>query len=73
MEFARTSKNLKLILTARRIDILKELATKIEEEVGTGVQVLPLKLDVSKPREIQQFIERLPEEFKDIDILVNNA
>ncbi len=74
MEFARTSpKNLKLILTARRIDTLKEVAAQIEKEVGSGVKVLSLKLDVSKPSEVNDFVESLPAEFKDIDVLVNNA
>ena len=73
-EFARTSpKNLKLILTARRIDTLKEVAAEIKQEVGDGVQVLPVKLDVSNPEEVNNFIPSLPEEFKEIDVLVNNA
>jgi 3-hydroxy acid dehydrogenase/malonic semialdehyde reductase len=73
-EFARTSpKSLKLILTARRIDTLKEVAAEIKAEVGDGVQVLPVKLDVSNPEEIKNFVPSLPEEFKDIDVLVNNA
>jgi 3-hydroxy acid dehydrogenase/malonic semialdehyde reductase len=73
-EFARTSpKNLKLILTARRIDSLKEVAAEIQQEVGDGVKVLPVKLDVSNPEEISNFVPSLPEEFKEIDVLVNNA
>lgn len=73
-EFARTSpKNLKLILTARRIDALKEIAAEIKEEVGDGVKVLPYKLDVSNPEEIKNFVPSLPAEFKEIDVLVNNA
>ena len=73
-EFARTSpKNLKLILTARRIDSLKEVAAEIQQEVGDGVKVLPVKLDVSNPEEIKNFVPSLPEEFKEIDVLVNNA
>ena len=73
-EFARTSpNNLKLILTARRIDTLKEVAAAITKEVGEGVKVLPVKLDVSSVEEIQKFIPSLPEEFKQIDVLVNNA
>ena len=74
MEFARTSpKNLKLILTARRIDTLKEVAQQINKEVGEGVKVLPVKLDVSKPSEVKGFVESLPDEFREIDVLVNNA
>ena len=74
MEFARTSpKSLKLILTARRIDTLREIAEGIKKEVGSGVQVLPVKLDVSNPREVKGFVDSLPAEFREIDVLVNNA
>lgn len=74
LEFARTSpKSLKLILTARRTDALKHLADTIKEEVGAGVQVLLLRLDVSKPDEVRNFVAALPVEFKDVDVLVNNA
>lgn len=73
-EFARTSpNNLKIILTARRIDTLKEVASEIEKEVGAGVKVLPVKLDISNPKEVAALIPSLPTEFQDIDILVNNA
>jgi 3-hydroxy acid dehydrogenase/malonic semialdehyde reductase len=74
MEFARTSpKNLKLVLTARRLDTLKQVAEDIKKEVGDGVKVLPVKLDVSKAAEIKAFVDGLPAEFKEIDVLVNNA
>ena len=74
LEFARTSpKNLKLILTARRVDTLKQIAQEIKSEVGDGVKVLPYQLDVSKPDEINKFVDSLPAEFKEIDVLVNNA
>lgn len=74
MEFARTSpKSLKLILTARRIDTLREIAEGIKKEVGSGVQVLPVKLDVSNPREVKGFVDSLPAEFREVDVLVNNA
>ena len=74
LEFARTApKSLKLILTARRIDALKALAEEIKSEVGDGVQCLPVQLDVSKTEEISSFISGLPAEFKEIDVLVNNA
>lgn len=74
IEFARTApKNLKLVLTARRIDTLKEVAEEIKGEVGDGVKVLPYQLDVSNPEEINKFVGSLPAEFQEIDILVNNA
>ncbi|CAD6446361.1 08466026-99fc-4898-b24b-ea7e941cd6a5 [Sclerotinia trifoliorum] len=73
-EFARTSpKDLRLILTARRIDVLEEVKKDIEKEFGEGVKVLPVKLDVSKPEEVKGFVGGLPEEWREIDVLVNNA
>ncbi|KAK4651594.1 hypothetical protein QC762_602210 [Podospora pseudocomata] len=73
-EFARTApKNLKLVLTARRIDTLKQIAADIVAEVGEGVKVLPVQLDVSNPEEVKTFVGKLPEEFRDINVLVNNA
>lgn len=73
-EFARTSpKNLKIIATARRVDKLEQLAKEIKEEVGDGVKVLPVALDVSNPQDVKNFIPSLPAEFQDIDVLVNNA
>ncbi|EWY85695.1 oxidoreductase [Fusarium oxysporum NRRL 32931] len=73
-EFARTcSSNLKLILAARRFESLQALADEIRSEVGDGVRILPIKLDVSKSEDVSSFIGKLPDEFKDIDILVNNA
>ena len=74
MEFARTApKNLRLVLTARRLETLKEVAKEIEEEVGAGVKVLPFQLDVSNPEEVRSFVGKLPEEWRDINVLVNNA
>jgi len=73
-EFARTSpKSLKLILTARRVERLQELAAEIHKEVGDGVSVLPYKMDVSKPDQVKGFVSKLPAEFQEIDVLVNNA
>ncbi|KAL1652169.1 hypothetical protein SLS58_000295 [Diplodia intermedia] len=74
LEFARTSpKDLRLVLTARRIDALKQLADDIKKEVGDGVKVLPVQLDVSNPSEVKSFVPNLPEEWRSIDVLVNNA
>ncbi|KAJ4011403.1 hypothetical protein NW752_007061 [Fusarium irregulare] len=75
LEFARTApkNDLRLILTARRADSLKELAEQIKSEVGDGVQVLPFKLDVSNSAEVKGIVGNLPEEWRNIDVLVNNA
>jgi 3-hydroxy acid dehydrogenase/malonic semialdehyde reductase len=73
VEFAKTQPDdLKLILTARREDTLKEVAKEIES-FAKGVKVLPVKLDVSNIAEVEAFVGKLPEEFKDVDVLVNNA
>lgn len=73
-EFARTSpQNLRLILTARRLSALQAVADEITKEVGDGVKIFVYQLDVSKPNEIDTFVASLPEEFKNVDVLVNNA
>ena len=72
-EFAKTSpESLKLILTARRLDTLKEIAAEINQ-FAPKVQVLPLQLDVSVPEEVSGFVGRLGEEWREVDVLVNNA
>jgi 3-hydroxy acid dehydrogenase/malonic semialdehyde reductase len=74
-EFARTcpTANLRLILAARRVDDLEALAADIKADVGDGVHVLPAKLDVSDPEAVRNFVPGLPEEWRDIHVLVNNA
>lgn len=73
-EFARTSpQDLKLILAARRVDKLNHIAAEIVKEVGAGVKVLPVQLDVSNADEVRTFVDKLPTEFKEVDVLVNNA
>lgn len=74
-EFARASPGgLKLILAARRLDSLQQIAADIFKVVGDGgVQLLPVQLDVSNADEVRGFMDKLPDEFKDIDVLVNNA
>jgi len=77
-EFARTAApagGLKLVLTARRIDTLRQIAADIEAEVGgkDKVKVHVVQLDVSKPKEVRAFVGNLPEEFREVDVLVNNA
>jgi 3-hydroxy acid dehydrogenase/malonic semialdehyde reductase len=74
LEFARTSpQSLRLILTARRADVLAQVAADIKAEVGDGVQILPVELDVSDPEAVRSFVPNLPEAWRDIHVLVNNA
>ena len=60
-----------LILTARRTSILE----KIEEEIKArfGVKVFVIKLDVKNKQEVEWAVNSLPDEWKNIDILLNNA
>ncbi|EEB08343.1 NADP-dependent L-serine/L-allo-threonine dehydrogenase ydfG [Schizosaccharomyces japonicus yFS275] len=71
IEIAKTGKA-KLILTARRVAVLEELKAELESKYE-GVKVLPLKLDVSNVKEVESTIASLPEEFANIDVLINNA
>ena len=74
LEFARSSPdNLKLVITARRLEPLEQLAKIIKDEVGDGVKVFSHSLDISDPIAVRQVIPELPEGFRDIDILINNA
>jgi 3-hydroxy acid dehydrogenase/malonic semialdehyde reductase len=61
----------RLILTARRTDRLHQVCTKIEESYGTAVYACVL--DIQDRVATEQTIQNLPAEWKDIDILINNA
>lgn len=60
-----------LIITGRRADRLE--TSKAELEKKYNVSVLPLVFDVRKRGEVFKAIEQLPEKWKAIDVLVNNA
>ncbi|KAI0482135.1 hypothetical protein GGR56DRAFT_663182 [Xylariaceae sp. FL0804] len=74
-EFARACPDggLRLVVTARRLDALRTLAGEIRDEVGEGVRVHPVQLDISNSAEVRGFVASLPDELRDIDVLVNNA
>jgi 3-hydroxy acid dehydrogenase / malonic semialdehyde reductase len=57
----------RVVATARRADRVRDLAAEF------GPQVLPLTLDVRDRSAVAEAIAALPEEFKAIDVLVNNA
>ncbi|NTW98592.1 MAG: SDR family NAD(P)-dependent oxidoreductase, partial [Geobacteraceae bacterium] len=59
----------RLILTARRIDPL----LKLQEELSEDAEILIIPLDVSDRGAVQGAIESLPERFRNIDVLLNNA
>ncbi|KAA8909177.1 hypothetical protein FN846DRAFT_776518 [Sphaerosporella brunnea] len=73
-EFSRTAPDIKLILTARRIDTLREIAAQIEGESQGRTKVLPVMLDVADQKQVAEFVgSSLPEEWRAVDVLVNNA
>lgn len=65
----KLAKEFKLILCGRRMDKLNEL----EKELSQITEVTTLCFDVRKKEEVFSAIEKLPEKFKTIDILINNA
>jgi hypothetical protein len=69
MEFARNGA--KLLLCARRLDLLLELETPLMEAGAAGV--LPFRLDVRERKAVEAAIAALPPEWAAIDVLVNNA
>ena len=67
--FAKQKAN--LILTARRIEKLNELAKKLSGE--TGVKVKCIELDVRDKKKVYEVASSLDGEWENIDILINNA
>lgn len=65
------STNFDLIITGRRKERLDELKSDLEN--NNSVKVLALHFDIRKLHETQQAIESLPNEWKNIDVLLNNA
>jgi 3-hydroxy acid dehydrogenase / malonic semialdehyde reductase len=60
-----------LILNARREDKLKELSEELTKKYGTSI--LMLVFDVREQQAVLDAVASLPEEWKAIDVLVNNA
>jgi 3-hydroxy acid dehydrogenase/malonic semialdehyde reductase len=60
-----------LILNGRRVERLEELKKKLESEYGIACYLLPF--DVQSKEEVFSAVESLPAEWKQIDILINNA
>ena len=60
---------IRLVLCGRRKERLEELKTNLSKLT----QVTTLQFDVSKREEVKNAIASIPEEFKKIDILINNA
>lgn len=61
----------RLIISARRTDRIKKLAAELIQK--NQVDVLPIELDVRNKKMVQDTIDQLPDHWKNIDILINNA
>lgn len=65
------SEGANLILAARRKELLEIIKSDIETKFG--VKVLSIPCDVRKREEVELSFETLPDAWKEIDILINNA
>ncbi len=67
--FAKNGSN--LIISARRENLIREIAEDICQKYG--VKVYAFKMDVRNKAEVENAIKSLPQEWKQVDILINNA
>lgn len=69
MRFAQ--EGARLLLAARRLDRLRQMTAPM---LKAGAEaVLPLSLDVRNSKQVQSAIDGLPDAWKSIDVLINNA
>ncbi|NOX65898.1 MAG: SDR family oxidoreductase [Chlorobi bacterium] len=67
--FSELSAN--VVITSRKIDVLKNTAEEISDE--TGHEVLPVQCDVSDYHQVEELLKESVEKFGKVDSLVNNA
>ncbi|MFW9918103.1 MAG: SDR family NAD(P)-dependent oxidoreductase [Candidatus Thorarchaeota archaeon] len=67
--FAESGSN--LVLAARRIELLKEIARKLHDEYG--ITAIPVKTDVRIEADVINLVETTVREFGTVDTLINNA
>ncbi len=60
-----------LILTARRLERLNDIAESLIKR--NNIKVLTFEIDVRNNETVKNIISSLPQEWKEIDILINNA
>jgi NADP-dependent 3-hydroxy acid dehydrogenase YdfG len=69
IEFAK--KNYHVIITGRRKERLEALKDRLENEFH--ISVFTLNFDIRIQKDVEEAIKQIPENFKQIDVLVNNA
>ncbi len=60
----------RVIITARRAELLHQLADELKSD---GTEVLPLVFDVRDRKAVKAALDSMPEEWRKIDVLINNA
>lgn len=71
MAYALGEAGANLVIAARKLDRCVAAAAKMETELG--VKVLPTRLDVTIPEEIDNLYKLVLDDFGRVDILVNNS
>lgn len=61
----------RLILCARRSDRLEQLTMRLQKNFHSDI--LPVTLDIRRKEQVEEAINGLPEPWRNIDILINNA
>ncbi len=61
----------RIIITGRRKERLDELSKRLQAKYG--IEIISLNFDVRSAVEVENAFDSLPSEWKDIDVLVNNA
>ncbi|WP_300691718.1 SDR family NAD(P)-dependent oxidoreductase [Chryseobacterium sp.] len=59
----------RIIICGRRIDVLES----VKSDLSLYTEIFSLKFDVRNLEEVESAINSLPENWKDIDVLINNA
>jgi NAD(P)-dependent dehydrogenase (short-subunit alcohol dehydrogenase family) len=60
-----------VVITSRKIDVLKETAKELADE--TKGNVLPLQCDVTDYKQVEELLKSILDKFGKVDVLVNNA
>jgi len=60
-----------VIITGRRMERLEQLKAGLEKKYSS--RILPLHFDVQDRDAVSDAVERLPEDWKGVDVLINNA
>ena len=69
--YAFACKGANLVISARRLEVIEKVAEEIRQKFG--VKVFSFPLDVRNREKVEEAVNALPDEWKSVDILINNA